>query len=627
MRLLDINSIKKGHLLPIIQVLYGVIVLLFVSIYYVDYSSHNNLKMLDNRIMILNQQSTVIKSISLEVFSESSEKVRFLNRSIYALDQGGDIILTVAEIRGLTPETDEVSNQILRSIHNKWDYFYMAYKGYNSISEKKYLKTLELNRVLSEISRLQDHYYSVLKKRKDTVVLKKSTWNTILFICLLLSLITVFYLQVLYKNNLNKINKILDAISKGNIQKVKTKPTCEFNDTYEFIEKILKSQKDVSNILEKIGEGDFSIEFKKTSKKDLLGQAVVTMRDKLHQFFEEDKRKTRISSWTNQGLALFGDIMRNNTSSIESLAGEINNQLVKYLDANQGAIYILDTNEEKKDFLKLVSAYAWDRKKHVEREIYAGEGIVGQVLLEKETTYLTDVPNDFVHITSGLGEANPRSILIVPIKENEEVYGIIEIASFNLFDEYHIELIEKVGESLGSVIANIRTNQETKLLLRDSQLLTEQLRTQEEELRQNTEELQATQENINHKLEIIDFQRQKNEAILEASADGLITFDQNGSIELFNKAAEEIWQTSREDVLGKSITTLMPLEIDLEVKGSAVYFVKKDGRKIPLAIRTEVSVYDVFGEDVPVLITISKSKIGEEMYFALFIQSIAVELF
>lgn len=114
---------------------------------------------------------------------------------------------------------------------------------------------------------------------------------------------------------------------------------------------------------------------------------------------------------------------------------------------------------------------------------------------------------------------------------------------------------------------------------------------------------------------------------MEASADGLITFDQNGSIELFNKAAEEIWQTSREDVLGKSITTLMPLEIDLEVKGSAVYFVKKDGRKIPLAIRTEVSVYDVFGEDVPVLITISKSKIGEEMYFALFIQSIAVELF
>ena len=304
------------------------------------------------------------------------------------LDQGGGIKLTIANINDLSPETHEISNQILRSINDKWDYFVMGYKGFHLLSQKNYIKTLELNRVLSEISRLQSNYSSVLKKRKDTVVLTESTWNTVLFICLFLSLATVFYLQVLYKKNLQIINKILDAISKGNIQKVKNKPTCEFKDTHDFIEKILKSQKDVSNILEKIGEGDFSIEFKKTSKKDLLGQAVITMRDKLHQFFEEDKRKTRISSWTNQGLALFGDIMRNNTESIELLSEEINNQLVKYLNANQGAIYILNTNEEKKDFLKLVSAYAWDRKKHVEREIYAGEGIVGSLRFLNELLWL-----------------------------------------------------------------------------------------------------------------------------------------------------------------------------------------------------------------------------------------------
>ncbi len=72
---------------------------------------------------------------------------------------------------------------------------------------------------------------------------------------------------------------------------------------------------------------------------------------------------------------------------------------------------------------------------------------------------------------------------------------------------------------------------------------------------------------------------------------------------------------------------LIVLEIDLEVKGSAVYFVQEDGKKISLAVRTEVSVSDSFGDNIPVLVTISKSKIGHEMYFALFVQSIAVELF
>lgn len=629
MALLNINSIRKGHLLPIIKILYLVIAVFFVSIYFLNDSFYKETQMLDKRITILNQQSTIVENITLENFYENPNAATFVTKAIEVLKEGNDVRLTLLDVENLSPENHEVSEQILRNIGIKWNTFQEEYKGYYMNPDKSYTNDLKLKRSLHEIMHLQGVYYSVLKKRKNILLIQQNTFNSILSLLLVLAFLGLFYLQQTYQKNLLEINNILQLISKGNTQKVKKIPTCEFKETYTFIEKILKNQRNVSHILKKIGDGDFSIDFKKSSKKDLLGQSVITMRDKLHEFFEEDKRKTRISSWTNQGLALFGEIMRNSTESIEMLAEKINYELVKYLEANQGAFYILETKEEEnnKEILTLISAYAWDRKKHLERTIEAGEGIIGQVLLEKETTYLTDVPNNFVHITSGLGEANPRAVLIVPIKVNSDVYGVLEIASFKLFEDYQIQLVEKVAESIASVIGNIRTNEETKILLKDSQLLTEQMRSQEEELRQNTEELQATQENINHKLEIIDFQRQKNEAILEASADGLITFDQNGNIELFNQAAEDIWQSSRDEVIGNSIIKLMPLEIDLDIEGSAVYFVQEDGKKIPLAVRTEVSVLDSFGDDVPVLVTISKSKIGDEMYFALFVQSIAVELF
>ncbi|MCP4521999.1 MAG: GAF domain-containing protein [Cytophagales bacterium] len=626
MALLDINSLKKGHLSPIIKILYIVIAILFVATYGVNEYFHKESQMIDKRIKVLDYQAALIRTVTLDNFSEESSAAPKFLSTIKALSEGDRTIqLQVAIVEDLAPETDKYNEQIIRDIDNKWDFFTRAYHYYDPrVLDRK--KQVNLDRILNEISRLQGGYFSNLKKQKKLISVRKNAWISILGVFLIITFGIVYYLQNVIKKGISNVNLLLEMMAHGQLSSLRKEGSIkDFETTYKSLREVSDKQKEISTALEKIGEGDFSIELN-SRENDLLGESVLTMKDKLHKFFEEDKRKTHISSWTNKGLALFGEIMRNTTESLDMLAGEINQKLVKYMEANQGAIYILEKHEEKGDILQLVSAYAWERKKFLEKEIEVGEGIIGQVLLEKETTYLTDVPNNFVNITSGLGEANPRSILIVPIKVNDDIYGVIEIASFKIFESYEIELVEKVGESIASVIGNIRTNEETKVLLRDSQLLTEQLRTQEEELLQNTEELQATQENINQKLEIIDFQRQKNEAILEASADGLITFNQNGQIELFNKAAEDIWQTSRDEVIGQSITKLMPLQIDLSVEGSAVYFAQ-DEQKIALDVRTEVSVDDSFGNEVPVLITISKSKIGDEMYFALFVQSIAVELF
>ena len=128
------------------------------------------------------------------------------------------------------------------------------------------------------------------------------------------------------------------------------------------------------------------------------------------------------------------------------------------------------------------------------KEIRTGEGLVGRVAHEEKTIYLKEIPDNYVNITSGLGTSEPNTILLVPVKQEDKVNGVIELISFREFDKYQIEFVEKVGENIASFIASIKINEKTATLLADSQHKSEELAAQEEEMRQNMEELQATQE-------------------------------------------------------------------------------------------------------------------------------------
>src|SRR5690606_17918836 len=124
----------------------------------------------------------------------------------------------------------------------------------------------------------------------------------------------------------------------------------------------------------------------------------------------------------------------------------------------------------------------------------AGEGTLGQVYMEGNRTYLKDVPQGHLKITSGLGEATPSHLVIVPMKVNNRVEGVMELASFAPVEQRHFELLDQLGENLASYIANNRVNARTKILLEQAQTMSAEMRENEEEMRQNFEELQATQE-------------------------------------------------------------------------------------------------------------------------------------
>ena len=141
-----------------------------------------------------------------------------------------------------------------------------------------------------------------------------------------------------------------------------------------------------------------------------------------------------------------------------------------------------------------MAAFAFDREKFIKKHVELGEGLVGTCALEKQTIYLTEIPQNYVQITSGLGGANPNSLLLVPLQIENDVLGVIEMASFSKFEKYKIEFVEKVAESIATTLKSVRVNTQTSELLERSQQQAEEMAAQEEEMRQNMEELQATQE-------------------------------------------------------------------------------------------------------------------------------------
>jgi hypothetical protein len=229
---------------------------------------------------------------------------------------------------------------------------------------------------------------------------------------------------------------------------------------------------------------------------------------------EKAKEEERKRNWATEGLANIADVLRN--SHGENMFDILISNIVKYLKANQGCLFIAEENEEgytekTKVKLMLKACYAYNRKKHVEQSFLPGQGLIGQAYLEKSTIYMTEVPKNYVRITSGLGDANPSAVVVVPLLLNDTIEGVLELASFKKFEKWEVDFIERACETMASYIRNDRINTQTKKLLEESMHNSEQMRAQEEELRQNHEELMATQEEMRRQNEELLKQKQQME--------------------------------------------------------------------------------------------------------------------
>jgi methyl-accepting chemotaxis protein len=312
---------------------------------------------------------------------------------------------------------------------------------------------------------------------------------------------------------------------------------------------------------ENISHGNLQAEYP-SSKPDNLGESLLAMRKSLLAANEREERER----FTTAGLANIGEILRLHVNELKVLCDEVLAQLVTYMKANQGSIFTMEEEGTANEHLLLVSARAWDRKKYLEKRIEAGQGLVGQAAIERSTIYLTDVPDNYVNITSGLGQANPRAIIIVPLKNEERVVGVLEMASFRKFEQHEIQFLEKVGESIASTILNSRNNERNRELLEQAGLMTEQMKAQEEEMRQNMEEMQATQEEMERARKMQQQQaeeltiRQNNlYALVNASSDSIIAMDRGYKIIIMNDTLRKRYKGTQYEGLDVGADALQPL--------------------------------------------------------------------
>jgi PAS domain S-box-containing protein len=286
----------------------------------------------------------------------------------------------------------------------------------------------------------------------------------------------------------------------------------------------------------------------------MISEAIAIMIGKMLKISELEKQRR----WTIEGFAKFSEILRANSHSLPQMSNDLLAGLVSYMQAVQGAVFI-HHQDETKEVLEMAACYAYSRKKFLRKTLLIdstlAEDLVIQAYLEKKYIYLPNVPNNYVKITSGLGEANPKSVFILPLCFQGKVQGVIELASFYEYESYQIEFLEKLAESVASTISVLKNNQQTQRLLLETQEQTERLRAQEEEIRQNNEELMATQEEMRRRSNELDGQMTaiSNSTIIKVELSPM------GIVENVNPAFCHLFGYEPSEIIGKPHRLLMEL--------------------------------------------------------------------
>lgn len=364
-----------------------------------------------------------------------------------------------------------------------------------------------LNNINEDISELLKLHTVIKKSISQKMLIKQK----ILIFVLALSLLLILIMVVL---SIIAFDKIVVKPSNKLVVGTRNLADGDLNDLDLYLrndemgrigKSLVRLKSRLNNILDfvqEISDGKFNKEFTTESDNDMIGKALLEMKDNFVKAAEEreiQKIEEKKRNWATHGLAKFGEILRLNNNDMTVLSYNIISNLVKYLEANQGGIFLLVKDSIDRDAVshfELEASFAYDRKKFSSKRIEWKEGLVGRCALEKEHIYMTNLPENYINITSGLGESTPRSLLLVPLILNDEIFGVVEIASLRKFQDYEIEFVKQVGESIASTISSVQIAQRTTELLETSQQQSEEMKAQEEEMRQNMEELQATQEEM-----------------------------------------------------------------------------------------------------------------------------------
>lgn len=328
----------------------------------------------------------------------------------------------------------------------------------------------------------------------------------------------------------------------------------EFGQMGSKVDELVQTLRGNADFAKRIGEGKYDTEFKPASENDILGMSLINMRNNLI----ENERRDKERNWIVRGVAEISEILRMH-DSIDALGDDVIKFILDKIGAIQGAFYVVN-DEVTPVVIEMRASYAYNRKKYLKAKFKMAEGLVGQAAAEKDTVMRTEIPDEYVTLTSGiLGDQRPKCILIVPLITNEEVYGVLEFAGFRKFDPSQVKFVQELSLILARTIFNIKVNERTRRLLAESQEMSNELKEKQEVLRQNAEEMQATQEELqrsNQKLEEqieeVNRTQKRMQLLLENASEVITIYEEDESIRYISPSVETILGYGQKEMIGKS---------------------------------------------------------------------------
>ena len=345
----------------------------------------------------------------------------------------------------------------------------------------------------------------------------------------------------------------------GNPDKLQTRDS-EYKGLYDNLNAISMRfdnlEKFATKLLNDGDAGQFDL-----SEDDKIGNVLVQVDKKLIKaanLEKEGEKENRLRKWESDGLSKFVGILQQHTNDISELSYMLVNNLVEYLNANQGALFFLNNENPDDIYFEQMATYAYDKRRLITKKIYPEEGLIGRIYSEKKTINLSEIPDNYLKITSGLGELEPNYLLIVPLLLNMEVYGAIELASFNKFEDYQIEFIEKIGENVASTINNVQINTRTRKLLEQSREQSEKLAEHEGVMKNSMAELESAKSDADTKsLEMEGILNAVNASLLVAE------FSVKGDVLKVNNNYTDLFQLKHTDLIGRNHSEFTTMNTEL----------------------------------------------------------------
>lgn len=392
-------------------------------------------------------------------------------------------------------------------------------------------KFLEQIKLIPLFKKIDDEINLLLFKQQQEIILNHDIISENsseirrmirIFLLAVILLFFIFFLVIeIYVNkSFKKLAGLLEMLSKGTIPpKIITERHDQTGKTSVILNKLIDYYNRLSLILKKILNKELDTDFVPDGPDDEPGNIIYGILQSMKLSNEEQQRNKKEEFeriWTAEGIVMINEIIGKSWDEPGDLGYRLIRKIAEYTVSRAGAIFLVDKPGEGESFMEMLASYGLARPKNQEKKLAAGEGLIGRCVIENKTLYITDIPDDYLKIKSGMGESDPVSLLIVPLHLNDNVFGVIELASFSLFDTYKIKFVEIIEGSIASALSKLQINIQTSQLLEQTKAQAEQLAVQKNEMERNLEELRRTivllaekEERLKKEIEILRHQSEK----------------------------------------------------------------------------------------------------------------------